>query len=368
MTDAALTTHSTETQTMEEARRCAEERTTYGRGDNVDEHFSWPSWMRRASLALSGFVALTAAAGGLELLIWPQGNAFVPLETLQGTAFASFTIPGLLLLFVVGGSALVAFMTLRGRREGSVDATLFAGAATTIWIVAEVAQIGLDHWLQPFYFGLGMALLALGLRGMLLRRSLRDRWIVTVTICESVGFAVPAATGVAAVQLGLGDLGQAISVSLAGFAEGFALGMGQALVWPLPLSKLRYATLTGVAASLAWAMGMGISALGGAIGESRPEIFWPITVLAGTALLLSIGTAQWFELKHHSKAAHRWIWITSLAWIAALPASFLPSPLVDETTPGSTSATLWACSGLIMAYVMSWITHVGVLKVLDGRR
>jgi hypothetical protein len=59
-------------------------------------------------LALSALIALTAAAGGVQLLMWPRGNDFVPLALLDGTPFVTFTIPGLLLTVVVAGTAALA--------------------------------------------------------------------------------------------------------------------------------------------------------------------------------------------------------------------------------------------------------------------
>jgi hypothetical protein len=76
--------------------------------------------------------------------------------------------------------------------------------------------------------------------------------------------------------------------------------------------------------------------------------------------LFAIGGAQWIELRHHRVPARRWIGWTALAWLVALPLSFAPGPLVDETTPLAAHIVLWGCGGVLMAYVMALITWRGV--------
>lgn len=45
---------------------------------------------------------LTAIFGGIELMVWPRGNEYLPLlECLDVTGFTSFYVPGLLLAGVV---------------------------------------------------------------------------------------------------------------------------------------------------------------------------------------------------------------------------------------------------------------------------
>ncbi len=68
---------------------------------------------------LTAFVALTAMGGGVALLTGAEGDRF-PLAWLEGTPFSSYTIPGLILTVIVGGSALIAtVITFRGRQSGA---------------------------------------------------------------------------------------------------------------------------------------------------------------------------------------------------------------------------------------------------------
>jgi hypothetical protein len=61
--------------------------------------------MRRALIAVTGFSALNAVAGGIGLMVNGLG---VPESQLDGTPFATFTMPGLILAGIVGGSMATA--------------------------------------------------------------------------------------------------------------------------------------------------------------------------------------------------------------------------------------------------------------------
>jgi len=65
--------------------------------------------MRRILIALHGFLAITATGGGLGLL---TGTGAPPVEMFAGSLFASYAIPGLALLVVVGGLASSAALLL----------------------------------------------------------------------------------------------------------------------------------------------------------------------------------------------------------------------------------------------------------------
>ena len=97
-----------------------------------------------------------------------------PVSELRTTPFADFTIPALLLGFVVGGSALAAtLIALFGPRRIALFeplrfdalATAFAGCIMVGWMVIEIAMIGLDTWVQALYLVVG--LLMIGLAGLL---------------------------------------------------------------------------------------------------------------------------------------------------------------------------------------------------------
>ncbi|MCB0110978.1 MAG: hypothetical protein KDE53_33890 [Caldilineaceae bacterium] len=85
---------------------------------------------------LTGFIALTAIGGGIALLVGLEDARF-PLEWLRGTPFTDYTIPALLLAIVVGGSALVACVTIILGHGWGVLASIVAGVIMMGYIVVE---------------------------------------------------------------------------------------------------------------------------------------------------------------------------------------------------------------------------------------
>jgi hypothetical protein len=91
---------------------------------------------------LEAFVAVGAIGGGLCLLTgafnFRQG---IPLVWLAGTPFSDYTIPGLILLIVVGGGMLIAAATQFVQREWAVLLSAAMGLIMIGWIIVEVAII-----------------------------------------------------------------------------------------------------------------------------------------------------------------------------------------------------------------------------------
>jgi hypothetical protein len=114
------------------------------------------------------FGALTTIAGGIGLL---TGAIAAPHEWLQGSSFVDYTIPGLALAIIVGGSMLLAAATIFTGREIGLLASGFAGLAMMVFEIVEVAIIDpyVGNWLslalslQVFYFALGLAIFVLAL-------------------------------------------------------------------------------------------------------------------------------------------------------------------------------------------------------------
>jgi hypothetical protein len=120
--------------------------------------------LRILLIILNAFLGVTAVLGGIGLL---TGVVAPPLEMLEGSIFSSYVIPGLALLVIVGGSALVAMrMVLRNDPRGAL-ASAGAGAAIMAFEVVEVMVIGSDTGvardLQLFYFGLGMLIVVVAM-------------------------------------------------------------------------------------------------------------------------------------------------------------------------------------------------------------
>ncbi len=122
--------------------------------------------MRITIFVLVVFGALTTLAGGIGLL---TGAIATPLDWLEGSPFVDYTIPGLALAIIVGGSMFLAAATIFTDREVGVLASGFAGLAMMIFELVEVAFIDRfgRNWLslalslQVFYFALGLAIFVL---------------------------------------------------------------------------------------------------------------------------------------------------------------------------------------------------------------
>ncbi len=318
-------------------------------------------------VGLSAFGALSALGGGIELLAWPTGNAYLPIELLQPTPFETFLVPGLLLTLVVGGSSLTCTVLAWRRSAFAIDATLFCGGVHTFWIVSEVALLQSLHWLHVVYALLGVALLGLGVRSAWREKKRRCQWVVAVTLGESIGYLGPTLVGVLSYGA-IDDVGRIFAMAAAGLWEGLCLGAAQAWALPLDVNRRRFAGLTAVAASLVWASVMTMMVLMSASDEAPGPAATVGLLVAGCAALLSIGGAQWLELRHRHDQARSWVLWTGLAWLLALPLSFLPSPLVDEATPLPSHLGLWGSAGVLMAYVMALTTWQGVRRLATVRR
>src|SRR5215471_11524320 len=105
--------------------------------------------IRGAVIVVDLVEAVSAIVGAVGLVV---GFMNVPLNVLDGTPFTDFTVPALLLGFVVGGSALAAAaIAALGRRPADALAPAAAGCVTVGWLVVEIAMIGLGSWAQVAY-------------------------------------------------------------------------------------------------------------------------------------------------------------------------------------------------------------------------
>ncbi len=124
--------------------------------------------MRITIFILVVFGALTTLAGGIGLL---TGAIATPLQWLEGSPFVDYSLPGLALAIIVGGSMLLAAVTIFSGREIGVLASGFAGLALMIFEIVEVAVIDpyagssltLALSLQVFFFALGLVIFILAL-------------------------------------------------------------------------------------------------------------------------------------------------------------------------------------------------------------
>lgn len=117
---------------------------------------------RIALIILTWFVALGAVAGGTGLIV--QADLGLDASLLDGTPFASFVVPGYILLLVVGGSNIVAGTLLLIEHEQASSFAFLAGAILTVWIAVQVVMIGMVSILQPAMFTFGLMTMAFAYR------------------------------------------------------------------------------------------------------------------------------------------------------------------------------------------------------------
>jgi hypothetical protein len=108
---------------------------------------------------LTLFLTLSGFAGGVGLLA--KFNA-PPVSQLEGSLFKDWTIPGLSLFLIVGGSALFAAILLLRKSKYALLASVTTGIIIMFFEFVEVLVIGspagIAQTLQIFYFGLGTAI------------------------------------------------------------------------------------------------------------------------------------------------------------------------------------------------------------------
>jgi hypothetical protein len=110
---------------------------------------------------LDPFLAVSAIGGGLGLLM---SAINLPREWLDDTPFNSYAVPGIVLLFVVGGAWLFATWALFTRSPSAPLASIGAGVIQLAWFAVQVAFLGYISWMQPFIGTLAVLVIILAWR------------------------------------------------------------------------------------------------------------------------------------------------------------------------------------------------------------
>ena len=112
-------------------------------------------------IVLTLFLSLAAFEGGVQLLI---GFYTPPVEMLNGSIFKDFTIPGLALGIIVGGSALFTAILLLRKNKFSLLASVTTGVIIMFFEFVEMLAIGSPagpaRFMQIFFFGMGTVIIA----------------------------------------------------------------------------------------------------------------------------------------------------------------------------------------------------------------
>lgn len=119
--------------------------------------------------------------------------------------------------------------------------------------------------------------------------------------------------------------------------------------------------MTAAAAAVAWACGMAPNTM---YDLGAPA--WA-SIVAGVAgapvLLLSIGVAQWTVLRDFVPRAWRWVVANVLAWVVALPPTFVGPALVPRGAPIGLEVAVWGVSGLMMAAILAAVTGAAMARL-----
>lgn len=197
------------------------------------------------------------------------------------------------------------------------------------------------------------------------RNAFLARWVWWVSVGESLGFLAPATAQV--VSAALWPTATVPLLVLAGFAEGAVLGWFQArvLMTRIPVVSIRrWVLLTGAAAVVAWLAGLLTFSNEGWQG-------WPAAAQAATGtvtavvLLVSIGLAQWLELRRHVPKAWRWIAGTAAGWAVGLGVFMaVATPLWQPGQDLWLTAVIGIGAAVLMAVAMSVVTGLVLVRIL----
>jgi menaquinone-dependent protoporphyrinogen oxidase len=110
------------------------------------------------------FVGVAAIAGGISLLLWPDGSALrLSTDLLEHSPFTSYSIPGLLLL-LVGIGHLIAGGLVIGDARRADNVAFVAGGALLVWLVVQMSVLRTGNWQQLAMLVIALAIIAQALR------------------------------------------------------------------------------------------------------------------------------------------------------------------------------------------------------------
>lgn len=197
------------------------------------------------------------------------------------------------------------------------------------------------------------------------------RWVGWVSLGETLGFLAPVIAQL--ISAALWPAGTVSLLVLAGFAEGAVLGWFQVRVLRTmvpAVSVRRWILFTAGAAVVAWAIGM--LTFSNEAWQGWPAAVQAATgILAATALLVSIGCAQWFELRRHVPGAWQWIAGSAAAWAVGLGVFMaVATPLWQPGQELWVTAAIGIVAAVLMAVAMAGVTGLVIVRLLrrvEGR-
>jgi hypothetical protein len=125
----------------------------------------WQMKLLRLLLTLLlAFVMLSSVAGGINLILFPNGTA-LHLHTgmLQNTPFSNFLLPGIISLVVTGGSSLLALVLARDRSIYTLPAAILCGLTVIVWTSLVTLCLKNISAANLVYWAVGVALVVISL-------------------------------------------------------------------------------------------------------------------------------------------------------------------------------------------------------------
>ncbi|MFC2144702.1 hypothetical protein ACFLQQ_00040 [Actinomycetota bacterium] len=98
------------------------------------------------------FTGLISIISGIWMIV--TNGMGMPVSWLEGTVFASYLIPGLILSIVIAGVTILAGILLIIRRKGAIEASAASGFCLLIWLFTEMyilTTMG-SHFLHAIIF------------------------------------------------------------------------------------------------------------------------------------------------------------------------------------------------------------------------
>lgn len=110
-----------------------------------------------------GFVGLGALAGGGAAILNPENPLGIPPESLEGSPFATYLVPGIILFAIIGLGDLAALaLSLKYPNTQSYSGCVMGGALM-IWIFVQCVMLRSIVFLHVFFFAVGGVLVLLSL-------------------------------------------------------------------------------------------------------------------------------------------------------------------------------------------------------------
>jgi hypothetical protein len=112
---------------------------------------------------LHGFVGLGALAGGGAAILNPMNPLGIPPESLEGSPFTNYLIPGIILFAIIGLCDLFALVLSIKYPNSQSYSGCIMGGALMIWIFVQCIMLKSIVFLHVFFFAVGGVLVLISL-------------------------------------------------------------------------------------------------------------------------------------------------------------------------------------------------------------